>query len=63
MKLPVALPHRMTSEISNSNQRQGRNRMRLSALRDLALEYGIMPGGKRLPSEVEKAAMSFTGDF
>ncbi|HOM43879.1 MAG TPA: LAGLIDADG family homing endonuclease, partial [Bacillota bacterium] len=39
------------------------NRMKLSALRDLALEYGVMSGDKRISSEVEKGSYEFYRGF
>ncbi len=59
-----ALPHRsdfrgFQTVISDREE----NRMRLSALRDLALEYGVMPGDKKIASEVEKGSYEFYRGF
>lgn len=35
------------------------NRMRLASLRDLAFEYGILPGDKKVTSEIEKTGYDF----
>lgn len=58
------LPHRsdfkgFQSVISDRTE----NRMRLSALRDLAEAYGIMPGNKKLTAEVEKSSYEFYRGF
>ncbi len=58
------LPHRsdfrgFQAVISNRVE----NRMRLSALRDLAEAYGIMPGEKRITSDVEKGSYEFYQGF
>jgi len=59
-----ALPHRsdfggFQTVISDREE----NRMKLSSLRDLALEYGVMPGDKKISSEVEKGSYEFYRGF
>lgn len=58
------LPHRgdfkgFQSEIEGRME----NRMRLAALRDLAGEYGILPGAKKVTAAVEKTGSDFHAGF
>lgn len=60
----VSLPHRSDFRgFQSAISGRAEHRMRLSALRDLALEYGIMPGDKRITSEVEKGSHEFYQGF
>ncbi len=47
---------------STGRDRPG-NRMRLSSLRDLASEYGIFAGHKKITSDIEKTSMEFYKGF
>lgn len=46
-----------------SSESKVENRLRLTALRDLAAEYGIHPGSKKITSEIEKTGYDFHRGF
>lgn len=58
------LPHRgdftgFQTTVGNRNE----NRLRLAALRDLAGEYGMHPGSKKISSEIERTGYDFHKGF
>jgi len=58
------LPHRSDfSGFQSTIEGRNENRMRLSALRDLAEEYGIHAGDKKVSSEIEKTGYDFHRGF
>jgi ribonucleoside-diphosphate reductase alpha chain len=58
------LPHRSDfSGFQTTVEGRGENRLRLAALRNLAEEYGIHPGNKKITSAVEETGYDFHRGF
>lgn len=60
----ATLPHRSDFKgFQSTIERRMENRLRMSALRDLAKEYGITPGNKKITPHVEEGSYDFYRGF